>query len=255
MQPLDGFLPDDLTIDGVHLSPAGTVAGYALCPLPVLSSVNALTQFRRIATRYEKTARAFALHAERTDFFRTAHPAWRAAGEIIPTRSYRIESLGALVMENKYSTKPYLRQDFSKPPHGRNQRAPTERRRGAGKPQTSAEAVADLHSRSGKQGVWFRGAGNFLTSRMREGSFCAAPSARSIEFDAARLRTLAAVEDGMVLSFARSADRARGETRPSKPFCRRRGSLGGSVALAPCYHSSRNNRESASRMGRSAQAP
>ena len=56
-----------------------------------------------------------------------AHPAWRAAGKIIPTRSSRMESLGAFVKENKSSTKLDFGQEFSKPPAD----VTTRRRRGA----------------------------------------------------------------------------------------------------------------------------
>ena len=61
-----------------------------------------------------------------------------------------MELLGAFVKENKCSTKLDLRQEFSQPPTRVTGAAPTVRRRGAGKLQTSAEAVADRRSRSGK---------------------------------------------------------------------------------------------------------
>src|SRR5271169_5709050 len=96
----------------------------------------------------------------RTDIPRTAP---RASGLAGGGRDHTEWSHWApFVEENKCSTKPDVRQDFSKPPAGVTDAAPTGRRHGAGKPQASAEAIADRHSRSGKQGVWFRGAGNFF---------------------------------------------------------------------------------------------
>ena len=104
--------------------------------------------------------------------------------------------------ENKCSTKPDVRQDFSKPPAGVTDAAPTARRHGAGKPQTSAEAVADRRSRSGKQGVRFRGAGNFFarTGRFsaRTGRFCAARSASRLDRSSLTLGRLGSHETAKI---------------------------------------------------------
>ena len=62
---------------------------------------------------------------------RRIRPGGRRAG------SYRMGSLGAFVKENKCSTKPDVRQDFSKPLHGRN-------RRGADGPPPWRRQAADI---------------------------------------------------------------------------------------------------------------
>ncbi len=69
---------------------------------------------------------------------------------------------------NKHSTKYDFHQQFSQPPAVVTDAAPTARRRGAGKPQTSAEAVMRPPLPVQKQGGSFRGTGNFC---MRTGSF------------------------------------------------------------------------------------
>ena len=66
-----------------------------------------------------------------------AHPAWRAAGEILPTRSYRMESLGAFVKENKCSTKTRPTPRFFEAACGRN-------RRGADGPPPWRRQAADI---------------------------------------------------------------------------------------------------------------
>ena len=81
------------------------------------------------------------------------------------------------VLNNKRNTEYGFGQQLSQPSGGVTGAAPTRRRRGAGPPRRSAEAVARPPLLVQEQGDFFRGTGNFCT---RAGKFSTIPGTLSI---------------------------------------------------------------------------
>ncbi len=76
-------------------------------------------------------------------------------------RSLARDALPCDGSKNKHSTEYDFRQEFSQPHAGVTRAAPTGRRRGAGPPRRSAEAVVRPPLTVQEQGVSFRGTGRF----------------------------------------------------------------------------------------------